>query len=74
MKWHDHDIAFEDALSDDWRRDLDVAEVTIGDRPMRYLAIAVGILVLAVAGRIIFLAANHAYYAARAERNVAQEN
>ena len=68
------DIAFEDALSDDWRRDLDVAEVAIGNRPMRYLAVVVAVLVLAVAARIVFLAANSAYYAARAERNVAQEN
>ena len=49
------DIAFEDALSDDWRRDLDVAEVSIGNRPMRYLAIVVAVLVLAVAARIVFL-------------------
>jgi penicillin-binding protein 2 len=74
MKWHDEDIAFEDALSDDWRRDLDVAEVSIGNRPMRYLAIVVGMMVLMIAGRIIFLGFNHTYYAARAERNVAQEN
>lgn len=74
MKRHDHEIAFEDALSDDWRRDLDVAEVAIGNRPMRYLAIAVAVAVLGVAARIIFLDANNAYYATRAARNVAQEN
>ncbi len=74
MKWRDQDIAFEDALSDDWRRDLDVAEVSIGNRPMRYLAMVIAVLVVAVAGRILFLGFNNAYYTARAERNVAQED
>lgn len=74
MKRRDHDIAFEDALSDDWRSDLDVAEVSIGNRPMRYLALVVAAVVLLTAGKIIFLGLDHAYYAARAERNVAQEN
>jgi penicillin-binding protein 2 len=74
MKWRDQDIAFEDALSDDWRRDIEVAEVSIGNRPMRYLAIVVAVLVLAVAVRIIVLDFSNTYYAARAERNVAQEN
>ena len=41
MKRHDKDIAFEDALSDDWQRDLDVAEVAIGNQSMRYFAIVV---------------------------------
>ena len=73
MKRHDRDIAFEDALSDDWRRDLDVAEVSIGNRPMLYLGIAAAIMVAAIAARIIVIGAAHAYYAVRAERNVAQE-
>jgi penicillin-binding protein 2 len=68
------DIAFEDALSDDWRRDLDIAEVTIGNRPMRYLAVAVACMVLGIAARVVFLGFHNAYYAVRAERNVAQEN
>jgi penicillin-binding protein 2 len=74
MKRHEKEIAFEDALSDDWQRDLDVAEVAIGNQPMRYFAIAVAAIVLGVAVRIIFLASNSSYYATRAERNVAQEN
>ena len=74
MKRHDRDIAFEDALSDDWRRDLDVAEVSIGSQPMRYLAIAIAIVVLAIAGRIVFLGFNYSYYTVRAARNVAQED
>jgi len=74
MKRHDRDIAFEDALSDDWRRDLDVAEVSIGSQPMRYLAIAIAIVVLVIAGRIVFLGFNYSYYTVRAARNVAQED
>ncbi len=74
MKRRDRDIAFEDALSDDWSRDLDIAEVPIGNQPMRYLLIAVAVAAFVVAGRIIFLGLDHAYYAARAERNVAQVN
>lgn len=74
MKRRDRDIAFEDALSDDWRRDLDVAEVSIGGQPMRYLAIAIAVAVLAIAGRIVFLGLNYGYYTVRAGQNVAQEN
>jgi penicillin-binding protein 2 len=74
MKRRDKDIAFEDALSDDWRRDLDVAEVSIGNQPMRYLALAIAILVLVIAGRIVFLGFHYGYYAVRAEQNVLQEN
>jgi penicillin-binding protein 2 len=74
MKRRDHDIAFEDALSDDWRRDLDVAEVSIGNRPMFYLDIAVAVMVAAIGAKVIFLGAGNAYYEVRAERNVAQAN
>ena len=69
MKRRDRDIAFEDALSDDWRRDLDVAEVSIGGQPMRYLAIAIAVAVLAIAGRIVFLGLNYGYYTVRAGQN-----
>ena len=71
MKKRDNDIAFEDALSDDWRRDLDIAEVPIGNQPMRYFAVAAAIAVLLVAGRIIFLNFNNTYYMSRAQWNVA---
>ncbi len=69
-----HDIAFEETLSDDWERDLDVAEVPIDGRPMRFSAIAVAVAILLVAGRIVFLNLDHSYYVARAQWNVAQEN
>ena len=61
-----HDLAFEDALGDDWQRELkiapDTAEVTMGNGPM------------VAFGRIIFLNANGAYYEARAENNVTEYN
>ena len=72
MKRRDNDIAFEDSLSDDWQRDLDIAEVSIGNRPMLYLGIAVAVMVAAIGARVVFLGSEGAYYEVRAERNVAQ--
>lgn len=72
MREHDDHIAFEDALSDDWRRDIDIAEVPIGGRPMFYLGIATFLVIGVIAARIIFLGANNAYYETRAERNAGQ--
>ncbi len=74
MKRRDNDIAFEDSLSDDWQRDLDVAEVSIGNRPMLYLGITVAVMIAAIGARVIFLGSANAYYEIRAERNVAQAN
>jgi penicillin-binding protein 2 len=74
MKRQDDYIAFEDALSDDWRRDIDIAEVPIGNRPMFYLGVAVFLIVGIIASRIIFLGMDHAYYDARAARNAGQTN
>ncbi len=60
-------------MNDDWSRDLDTAEVSIGNRPLLYLGIAIFVMIAAVAGRIIYLNwANGAYYKARAEDNMAQ--
>ncbi|MGC9599308.1 MAG: penicillin-binding protein 2 [Minisyncoccia bacterium] len=67
------EVAFEDSLHDDWSRDLDVAEVPIGRRPFLWLGAAVFCIALAVAARIVYLNwASGAYYAARAEDNVAE--
>jgi penicillin-binding protein 2 len=69
----DDEVAFEDSLNDDWSHDLDVAEVPLGDRPLRYLGAAILCVVVAVALRIIYLNwASGAYYAARAADNVEQ--
>ncbi len=74
MKRHSYDdVAFEDSLNDDWGRDLDVAEVPIGNRPLAYLGVAVAAVIAAVAFQVIFLNwSAGAYYRARAEDNVAQ--
>ncbi len=66
------EVAFEDSLSHDWSRDLTVAEVPIGNRPLWYLGLVISLLVLVVAGRIVFLNLSGSYYAARAEDNLAQ--
>jgi len=67
------DVAFEDSLNDDWSRDLDVAEVPLGNRPLWYLGGAILLIVLAVFGRVVYLnVANGTYYAARAEDNLMQ--
>ena len=67
------DVAFEDSLNDDWNRDLAVAEVPIGNRPLWYLGIVILCVVVTVAVRIVYLNwADGAYYKARAEGNVAQ--
>ena len=66
-------VAFEDALNDDWNGDLDVVEVPLGNKPLFYLGVIVAAIVVVVAGRIVYLnGMNGAYYAARAEDNVAQ--
>ncbi|HEX4103899.1 MAG TPA: penicillin-binding protein 2 [Candidatus Paceibacterota bacterium] len=64
------DLAFEDALQDDWSRDLDVVEVPIGNRPLWYLGIAVLAVTAVIAGRVIYLNMDGAYYTARAENNL----
>jgi penicillin-binding protein 2 len=67
------DPAFEDSLSHDWSRDLTIAEVSIGNRPLFYLGVAIFCVVFAVAVRIVYLNwADGAYYRARAEDNMAQ--
>jgi penicillin-binding protein 2 len=69
----DTDLPFEDSLNDDWSHDLNMVEVPLGNRPMRYLGIAVLVVTLAVLGRVVYLAGfQGTYYSARAEDNVAQ--
>jgi penicillin-binding protein 2 len=69
-----NDIAFEDALSDDWSHDSKIVEVPISNTPMRYLGIAIFIVAIAVVGRVLFLNMDGAYYNARAADNVANVN
>lgn len=65
-------IAFEDALHDDWSRDAEVVEVPLGNRPLFYLGIVVTVIVAAVMFRVLYLnLSNGAYYEARAASNAA---
>src|SRR5579864_7880192 len=69
----DNELAFEDSLSDDWSRDIKVAEVPIGNRPLLYLGVAVFAVALAIAGQVLYLNfAQGSYYEARAIDNVLQ--
>jgi penicillin-binding protein 2 len=68
----DDDMAFEDAIEDDWSKDLDIAEVSIGNKPMVVLGAVIFLIACAIFGRVIFLNLSGAYYEARAENNVAQ--
>jgi penicillin-binding protein 2 len=71
----DNDLAFEDALSDDWNRDIKVAEVPVGNRPLLALGIGVLAIALAIAAQIVILnVTKGSYYDARAADNVADEN
>lgn len=67
-----HNVAFEEALSDDWSSDLDVAEAPLNPRSFYYL----GLLVLAIgavaAGRIFLLnTLDGDFYVGRARANSA---
>jgi penicillin-binding protein 2 len=55
MSKRTRDVAFEDALHDDWSRDADLLEVPIGRRPLVYVGMVVAVLAFAIAGRVIFL-------------------
>ena len=72
MTRHDHDIAFEDSLHDDWSRDAEVLEVPIGNRPLFYLGVVVCGIAFLVLGRVVFLGmADGPYDRARAASNAA---
>src|ERR1700722_14916051 len=74
-KRSDGELAFEDSLSDDWSRDIKVAEAAIGNRPMRYLIITILGVALAIAGQIICLNfSKGSYYEARAADNIANQS
>ena len=67
------DIAFEEALGDDWSRDLDVIEVPIGTKPFFYLGVVLALLGAVLAGRIIYLNFFQAQlYVSRAEANLSR--
>jgi penicillin-binding protein 2 len=67
----DRELAFEESLSEDWARDIQVTEVPLNNRPLFYLGIGATLISILVAGRIVFLSyAKGDIYKARAENNV----
>lgn len=65
-------VAFEESLDDEWDRDAGVIEVSLGNRPFFYLGIVISVIVLSVAIKILFFAANGNYYSARSKENATQ--
>jgi penicillin-binding protein 2 len=66
-----NDVAFEESLSEDWSKDLDVVEVPIGKSPIIWLTVAVSIIGVLTVGRLIYLGVfQNKTYAARAEANL----
>ena len=64
------EIVFEESLSDEWSKDLDVIEVPLDERPFWYLGVAILLVALAVVGRIAFLSfARGGFYESRAAAN-----
>jgi penicillin-binding protein 2 len=72
MRRKKEDLPFEEVLGDDWNRDLDIAEVPIGNKPLLVLGVVIFGIACAIFGRVIFLNFSHTYYEARAEDNMAQ--
>jgi len=67
------DVPFEESLNDDWRSDLGMVEVPLGNRPLLYLGIAITGIALAVLAQVFYLnIVQGGYYAARAQGNVSQ--
>lgn len=67
------DIAFEESLGDDWRKDLDIIEVPLGNKPLLYLGALIFLAGLIFVARIFYLDFYLGqFYVARAEANVNQ--
>lgn len=66
------DLSFEEAISDDWSRDFDVAETPISPRSLHYLLLSVFILGAVIVGRFAYLNIfKGGFYALRSEANSA---
>jgi len=71
VKHKKEELIFEDALGDEWARDIDVVEVPLGERPLFYLGIIAALAGTAILGQIFFLGIGRgAWYAKRAEANL----
>lgn len=65
------DLAFEDAISEDWSKDLELVEVPLEQRGGRNVILVIALIACVIFGRLIFLSAvKGGAYRARAEANV----
>jgi len=66
-----NDIDFEESLSEDWSKDLDVVEITIGKSPMLWLTLAISIIGILTGGRLLYLGIlENGVYSAKAGANL----
>lgn len=66
-----NDLDFEESLSEDWSRDLEVVEVAIGKSPVIWLTIAISIVGILTLSRLLYLGVfENKVYSARAEANL----
>ncbi|MDW8280020.1 MAG: hypothetical protein RMK17_02585, partial [bacterium] len=49
------DIFLEETLNEEWKRDLNLSEIKVSDKPFLYLGILILTLSLIIISRIIFL-------------------
>ncbi len=71
MKKLPEDLAFEDSLSEDWNRDLQMVELRLEQRPTRLVGFFLTALILVIAGRIVYLNVfRGGFYELRAEANI----
>lgn len=73
-KEENHDIAFEEALGEEWSRDLDVVEVPLGNRPLVYLGMAIFTVAFIFISRVVYLNIFRGnFYLSRATNNAINE-
>jgi penicillin-binding protein 2 len=66
-----NNLDFEESLSEDWSKDLDVVEMPLGKSPMLWLTVAISILGILTVGRLFYLGVlQHGIYSARADANL----
>lgn len=66
-----NDLDFEESLSEDWSKDLDVIEIPIGKSPILWLTVGVSILGILSGGRLLYLGVlQNKVYSVRAEANL----
>ncbi len=65
------EIIFEDALSDDWAKDLDVREVPLENAPLFWSGVVAMVIAVVIVGRMFVVGlVNGDFYRAKAESNL----